>query len=170
MNSLHGWLLGVVLGLGLASGCIQPRDLEADRRAIAHVREQALTALNAEDTEALLALLDEDIVLIRSGSTTLVGHGPVGAHLREFLAQVDLEVSREETRLNLADEWAFDHSVLTGTWKPKAGGLTRTINVRVSDLFKLQYDDSWKYRRLMGLPTLEEPAGEEPASQAASRE
>lgn len=146
----------VCLAALLALGCADPRDPEADKAAIAQVREQALAALNAGDPDALLAVLDEDIVLMRSEGITLVGYGPVAEHLKDFFSRVDLDVTRQGQRLVLADEWAFDHSRLTGTWTPKGGGGPRPINVQVSDLLKLQWDDTWKYTRLMGLPTLNE--------------
>jgi ketosteroid isomerase-like protein len=140
----------------LALGCAEPRDPEADKAAIVRVREQALAALNAGDSGALLAVLDEDIVLMRSEGVTLVGYGPVAEYLKDLFARVQLNVIRQEQKLVLADEWAFDHSRLTGTWTPKGGGEPRPIDARVNDLLKLRWDDTWKYTRLMGLPTLNE--------------
>jgi uncharacterized protein (TIGR02246 family) len=140
----------------LALGCAEPRDPDADKAAIARVREQALAALNAGDPDALLAVLDEDIVLMRSEGLTLVGYGPVAEHLKDLFARVELDVTRQDQKLVLADEWAFDHSRLTGTWTPKGGDEPRPIDLQVNDLLKLQWDDTWKYTRLMGLPTLNE--------------
>jgi ketosteroid isomerase-like protein len=150
--------LGLVVCLAalISSGCVEPRDPKADERAIAEVRQRALAALNAGDLETLLSVLSEDIVLTQPQGVTLVGYGPVADHLRGFFSRADLDVTRKEQRLVLADEWAFDHSLLSGTWTARAGGDPQAINARASDILKLQWDDSWKYTRLMGLPSLEE--------------
>jgi ketosteroid isomerase-like protein len=142
-------LAGAVLA-SLAS-CGPATDSTADQVAVRKAGAQAIEALNQGDIGALSALMREDVVVMYQDGPTLVGRRQVREQLGRIAKSVSLQLARQNERITMSGDWAFYHSVLTGTMTPSTGPPIE-IKTEAFDILKREPDDSWKYVRMMGIP------------------
>lgn len=97
--------------------------LEADKQAIAKVRDQELPALASGDPEKLLAIYTEGIVLLPPNEPAVVGKAAARAWLKNMFGQFKVEGTYSSTAdLTVSGDLAFERLSFKLKLTPVAGG------------------------------------------------
>jgi uncharacterized protein (TIGR02246 family) len=129
----------------------------ADEAAIKKVLASYETALNASDTNAVMALYADDAVLLPQETPTVVGGEAVKQfYIGTFKAiKIDLKFQVAEAQI-VSNEWAFLRTTSSGTMKILATG--NLVPAHTQELFVLhKHDGQWQLARYGFSSTL--PAG-----------
>lgn len=145
-----GFLLAPVLAF-LSVSCAPPLDPQADAQEVQQVCEASVAALNAADVEALMALLDQDAVLVAEESPPLIRPEAIRAHHQAFFDKFKAELRVNHEKVIVAGDWAFYYGTVTGTLTSALQGEPREITARTYDILRRQSDNSWKYTRLTAI-------------------
>ncbi len=124
-------------------------DVEADKTAIAMVREKELTAFDLGDVEGLNDIVTEDIVLDTPNRPAIIGKEANRAFSEALFARFDYEATYLVDELVIEKNWAFDRGVWIEKRLPKDGGEQSQLSFGILQLYKRQSDGSWKLARLI---------------------
>ncbi len=96
---------------------------EADRQAITRVREQEMASFTSGDSEKLLALFTEDVVLMPPNELAAVGKQAARTWVRGMFQQFKIEGSYTTTAdLRVSGDWASERVSFKLKSTPIAGG------------------------------------------------
>lgn len=139
----------------LVVGCSQPQPsatgsttAEADRAAIDRGHEAFLAAMRANDCNALLQVLTDDVVLAPPNVPSATGHEGVRGWCEPIFKQVKTTaVSVSNRDVVIAGDWAIEHGDYDWTVGPLAGGSDQREQGRFVAIHRRQADGSWKLAR-----------------------
>lgn len=120
---------------------------EADVEAIKTVDKKFLAAWNADDVAALVALLDDDAVIMPPGQPTVTGRKACEAWIASSQEEFTSQHTWSSEEIMVSGDWAFSRGTAAGTNTPKAGGKSIQIDATYIWILKRQSDGSWKYAR-----------------------
>ena len=117
--------------------------MSADERAIRDFLLKWYAATAKHDTDALLAMLADDIVFLTPG------HPPFGKaeFARMNSDQVDLKVSGDFEEVIISGDMACTRGFINVTVTPKAGGTTSKLAGYTLSVFRKQADGRWLLSR-----------------------
>ena len=142
---------------------------EADAEAIEQAHQEAVSAFNASDVDALMAFWTDEPVYMPPDVPALHGKEAIREFYGQLLARMEIDsLSSEE--VVVAGDWAFERGTAMIL---EEGGEAEQVSAKYLDIWQRQADGSWKIARAIwnfdGQPAgEEEPAGEEPAEPEAS--
>ena len=103
------------------------------------------------DVEALLALADENIVILSPGERPVVGKDEMRAYLvRNEAASAGLTItgySHDFREVKVIGEWAFEWGVAAGSAERTSGGESLKWRYHLFRVLRKQPDGSWKVAR-----------------------
>ena len=120
---------------------------EADVKSIKAVNEKFLAAWNADDLDILVALLDDEAVIMPPGEPAVIGKQACEAWIASSKEAFSSEHIWSSDEIVVSADWAFSRGTSAGTNTPKAGGDPIQIDGKYIWLMKRQSDGSWKYAR-----------------------
>lgn len=145
--------------------CAQPENqpvgnTEADVEAIKNVTSQEVTAVNAGDVEALLALISNDIEIIPPNQPSVRGE-QAKQWIRGFMEQSTLQMQPYSNEGIVVDgDLAFHRFSFEWTATPKEGGDSVTERGAGVHILRRQPDGSWKVAIDIWNPEAPPPAQE----------
>lgn len=139
----------VLAGLMIA-GCATTGGSDPDlvRSEIEAIFAEYAAAANAEDTDAWIALWDEDGIQMPPGVPAVVGRDAIYQRVRPVHQRMDLEgftITVEE--VEAVGPWAYARGVYTVSMTPKVGGETTRINGKYLTVFRRQQDGTLRIYR-----------------------
>ena len=118
---------------------------EADVAAVEKLADDFIAAWNAGDVEAMLALCDDDEVVMPPNEPAYIIKEKGDAWLRSIHDAYVSEVTLTSMKTEIAGDWAFAIVTSTITLTPKAGGETATDDQKGLWIFKRQPNGAWIY-------------------------
>jgi len=121
---------------------------EADRNAIMALLDQWHLATRAKDTQAILALVTDDVVFLPPSMPPIKGKKEVGNMYRTFFPryrEINHESIIEEVRI--AADWAFLWGIDELRLTPESGEPEIHLKGKGLSILKRQFDGSWRFWR-----------------------
>lgn len=148
-------LISVAALLVLLAACTQTAskaapDTAADEEAIRAIMKEATAAHRAGDAQRWAALFASDAVVMPANQASLEGQEAVARMGQEMFQTFTSTAQVEPVELEVAGDWAFARTKLTGTLAPKAGGTPVQLDGKEIAIFRRQADGTWKVARLIG--------------------
>jgi uncharacterized protein (TIGR02246 family) len=136
------------------------RTNDADRTAVAAVRDAWVAAVATGDADALRDLLTDDYEVWAHGAAPIRGPEASVTAMRAALLRFRIEQNFEPIETIVTGDWAFERGIESMTVTPIAGGPSQTMEQRALLILRRGADGRWRYARGMtnGLPTT--PAAE----------
>jgi uncharacterized protein (TIGR02246 family) len=132
---------------------------EADRAAIDRGHEAFLAGMRANDCNALLPLLTEDVVFAPPNTPTASGLDGVRQWCEPIFKQVKTTaVTVSDRDVVLAGDWAIEHGNFDWTVAPIAGGPEQREQGRFVAVYRRQPDGTWKLTRDIWNSSLPNPS------------
>jgi ketosteroid isomerase-like protein len=120
---------------------------------IEKLHQQDIAATVSSDVGQLVALWDNDGVLIGPGEKPLVGKAAIKTWLTENFAKAPsmqvLKYEPEVKNLEVAGELAYEWGYFTATQQAMPGDKPMSFRARFLRVLRLQSDGSWKFVRAM---------------------
>ncbi len=130
-----------------------------DRAAIDQGHEAFLAGMRANDCNALLPLLTEDVVFAPPNAPTATGRDGVRQWCEPVFKQVKTSgVTVSDRDVVVAGEWAIEHGNFDWALAPIAGGAELREQGRFVAIYRRQSDGSWKLARDIWNSSLPLPA------------
>ena len=142
--------LAVTLATACRSGDSTPSSSSADADAVRQIAQNATAAHRAGDSLALSALFEEDAIMMSDGGASLTGRAAITASFGEMLRQFTSRATIEPVETEVAGDWAFMRTAVSGTLEPRAGGAAIPLDGKEIVIARRQTDGSWKVARLIG--------------------
>jgi len=128
---------------------VQNENPEADYSKIKAIPAMAAEAINGNNFEAWLDLLDEDAQVMFIDDRTLSGKEEVAQELKKYWVDVESDYSIKHTETKIIGDFAYGIGVVQGQDKNLKTGKVEKINAREMVIFKKQNNGEWKVFRLM---------------------
>jgi uncharacterized protein (TIGR02246 family) len=130
----------------------QPADAAAtstaDREAIDRGHQAVLAALRANDCNALVPLLTDDVVFSPPNTPDAAGPEGVRAWCEPMVTQMKITgVTVTGREVTVAGDWAIEHGAFEWTVVPAAGGPEQREQGRFLAIWRRLADGSWKLSR-----------------------
>lgn len=139
-KSLLTGAVGMVMAASLAQA--------DDRGAIEAILDRYETALNASDTDAVMAVYAPDGVFMPQHAMPQVGTDAIRAAYDGVFAAIDLDIDFIlDEIVVLSDDWAYARTRSEGTTLIKANGAKVPEGNQEIFLLQRQEDGSWKVAR-----------------------
>ncbi len=133
---------------------------EADVEAIRGVMDRWTTGLNAEDTDAMLALLTDGTNHMGPNEPAISGHAAVGGWFDAMFAGEGAPVFAIETdEVRVAGDWAVGRGVYSFT-VPAEDGESATVPGKWMIIFERGADGAWRAASTIWNLDVPEPASE----------
>jgi ketosteroid isomerase-like protein len=123
----------------------ETRSNEADVAAVEKVADDFIAAWNAGNVEAMLALCDEDELVMPPNEPAYVIKEKGDAWLRNIHDSYDSENILTSMKTEIAGDWAFSVITYSITFTPKTGGEPARDEQKGLWIFKRQPNGDWKY-------------------------
>ena len=135
---------------GAVPGCTQPSptpsgNIEADRQAIAQLRQQEIALFSAGDIENVLAVFTDDLVLMPPNEPARIGREAARSWLQNMYQQFKIEGTyTSSSDLTVTGDWAFERMAFTLKLTPTGGGAAVEDVGKGFHVYRRQGDGSWK--------------------------
>ena len=134
--------------IGILSACTQNNkdaDVEADIAEIRQVMDRYLMALNTDDLELFMTCWADDAKRMEPESHVIVGKDKIEARFKIFFDNLNMDIALYgDFEVGVADDLGYSLGNFILSSSPKEGGPTSFLDMKASDIFKRQTDDSWK--------------------------
>ncbi|MDA2928036.1 SgcJ/EcaC family oxidoreductase [Acidobacteria bacterium AH-259-G07] len=156
----------VSLGIALAACGPAPQVteteaiVEADLDAIDSLRDEFLTAHNANEASRLAALYTDGAVLMPPNEESVTGKQGVESWYQANFDQFTAELTLSSEEVEVAGDWAFDRGTYTITLTPKDDGEPIEDNGKYIVILQKQPDNSWKITHAIWNSNIPIPAPE----------
>ncbi|UZR27766.1 YybH family protein [Methylococcus mesophilus] len=117
--------------------------MNADELAIRNLVARWHSASEAGDVEAVLRLMDEDVVFLVAGHPPMKGRSAFEQGLRGLLALNRIETTSEIQEIEVSGHLAYCWSVLNVRVIPKVGGRPVVRSGSAVSILRKQTDGSW---------------------------
>ena len=128
-------------------GCNQTNqqyDEEADKAAIAELREQEMAAFSAGDVNTLEKLFTADIKLMPPNDHPVTGTEKLRSWAENMFSMINVQGEYTSSDLTLAGDVAIERLTMSLTMTPVDGGEPITETGKCIHVYKRQADGSWK--------------------------
>jgi len=115
--------------------------------ALARAHEAYLAAINANDVEAVLALLTEDAVYLPPHEPAVVGTAAIRPWLAGYFGAYRTHWEKETRELVAAGDWAFEVAAERVRDVPADGGAPVDDIAKGIIIYRRQPDGAWKVAR-----------------------
>lgn len=140
-------LLAAVVSLVINSGC-HSGSAQSDLEAINELQRLVDSAIIAGDSEAYVALITDDAVLLPPNSPPVSGKEAIRAWNERMSAQFRIErYEPVDDEVIVMDGWAFRRARFTWTVSSAGGGAPVTDSGKFMIIYQRQPDGSWKVAR-----------------------
>ena len=139
-----------VIALVGSAGCgptnsVESNEQARDLEAITALREENVAAINASDVSTLLAEFTDDVVYLPADQPPVVGKAALEAWVRPIYEKYDFDIEGTVKEVEVAGDWAFEWGLLTGTFRPLAGGENMQVDMKYVYVYERQSDGSWRF-------------------------
>ena len=132
----------------IAAACAPAADVEADRAAIEAVREAEGAAFSAENIDAVMDVVTDDIVMMGPNEPLVSGREAVREWANGFTAMFSITFNSYETdEIEVAGDLAYERYTAHWTITPKDGSDAVDEILKGIHIFRRQADGSWKIAR-----------------------
>lgn len=128
--------------LSSAAVAASPREDAAHR---AH--DRYLAAINANDPEALLATVTDDIVVIAPNAPAMVGKTEVAPWVRGYFEAFQTSWQKTSVEFVVTGDWAFERYTYRAVDMPRDGGAAFVDTGNGINIYRLGQDDVWRVAR-----------------------
>lgn len=138
----------VAAATALAGLSCQSSSTQSDLQAINRLQDLVDAAIVAGDTEAYVALIADDAVLMPPNAPAVIGKGAIRAWNEEMSKQFRFESYKSvDDEVVVTGGWAFRRATAEWTLIPSAGGVPVTETGKFIIIYERQADGSWKVAR-----------------------
>jgi uncharacterized protein (TIGR02246 family) len=116
---------------------------QADVRALDHVREAHIAALNDGDVNAWVGAFTADGVQMPPNAPANLGQERIRAWSQAFLAPFQVIFALAVDEVHVAGDWAFERGSYTITLTPKTGGEPMQDIGKYITVYKRQPSGAW---------------------------
>jgi uncharacterized protein (TIGR02246 family) len=120
---------------------------EADVAAINQVVGDYARALNAEDTDGVVAAFADAAVLMPTNSPALTGKEAIRSSFQGYFGQTAYDLTFAVVEVVVAGDWAFARTTVSGTTTLITGGEPNQVSSKTIFVLQRQDDGSWKIGR-----------------------
>ncbi|MFC6585443.1 YybH family protein [Sulfitobacter aestuariivivens] len=115
--------------------------------AVHQAHERYLAAINANDTDAFLATVTDDIVFIAPNSPVMVGKTQVGPWVRGYFDAVETSWQKTSVEFVVSGDWAFERYTYQAVDTPRAGGAASVDTGNGINIYRVGQDGVWRVAR-----------------------
>jgi uncharacterized protein (TIGR02246 family) len=138
-------IIFLVMSVLFAISCTEKKyDEEADKTAIAELREQEMVAFSSADVSALETLFTTDTKVMPPNGPAATGTEGLRAFAENMFSMVNVQGEYTSSELTLLGDWAFERLTMNLTLTPVGGGEPVTETGKCLHIYKRQADGSWK--------------------------
>jgi uncharacterized protein (TIGR02246 family) len=120
---------------------------EADVEAINQVVRDYARALNAEDTDGVVAVFADAAVHMPANSPALAGKEAIRSQFQAVFEQTAYDLTFAVVEVVVAGDWAFARTTVSGATTLITGGEPNQISSKTIFILQRQNDGSWKIGR-----------------------
>ena len=135
----------------------QQYDEEADKTAIAELREQEMAAFSSGDISTLEKLFTDDINLMPPNEPAVTGTEELRAFAENMFSMVSIQGEYTSSELTHLGDWAIERLTMNLTITPVDGGESIMETAKCIHIYKRQADGSWKIAQ--DIWNMDNPAG-----------
>jgi len=160
MGHLSRKLVVTILGMSVlfAISCTnQQYDEEADKTAIAELREQEMAAISSGDISTLEKVYTADIKLMPPNEQAVTGTEKIRSWAENMYSMISVQGEYTSSDLTLAGDLAFERLTMNLTITPVDGGESIMETGKCIHIYKRQTDGSWKIAQ--DIWNMDNPAG-----------
>ena len=150
LPSLHLLTLWLCLGCAACQSQASKSQAAGDETArVKKVLEEIIAADNAADVERIMALYDEEALLLPPNGPAIKGRSAIKQRYQQGFdkARLELKFISEETQV--AGDWAFDRGLTRGRNVWRDGKAPTVFEHKYLMILKRQPDHTWKITRLI---------------------
>lgn len=119
----------------------------AGEQALHHAHAKLVEAINANDYDAIMAMLTDDVVFLAAHAPPVVGKAAVGAWIQGYLDAFVTHWDKRPEELILAGHWAIQRYSYTVTDRPHGGGDPIVDTGWGLAVYHLDDDGEWRVAR-----------------------
>ena len=142
--------LAIIAAAACRTGDSAPSSDAADVEAVRRIAQEATAAHQAGDSLRLSALFADDAIIMTDGGPSVTGRAEIMASFGEMLRQFTSRATIEPAEVEVAGDWAFMRTAVTGSLEPRTGGAAIPLDAKEIVIARRQADGSWKVARLIG--------------------
>ena len=119
-------------------------ELNVDRAAVARTTARLLTAINAADLAGVLAVWDDDGVLMPPHHPSVRGRSDVERYFRQLFEQTRFTFSFTSSQIHVSGDTAFERVEYAASARPAQGGSEVRDVGKGLHVYRRQPNGSWK--------------------------
>ena len=127
----------------------EPEARQVDIAAIRRMLGAIVSADNARDLNAVMALYANDAVLLPPDEKAVAGKESIRPRYQSLFDEFKPEISISHDEIITDGDWAFARGMTTGKMTPRNGGTAGTVNDKYLMILRRQPDGTWRIARLM---------------------
>ncbi len=140
-------LLMLFICISIFTSCAQRIDQSADIQAVKEVHTKWVEAIKSLNADAIIALWEENGVLMRGEQSEIIGIENLRKDF-EFFTTVNIEdVSIEVHEIVVSGDLAYVRQTFKAKWIPQGEGDILNENSKEIMIFRRQLDKLWKISR-----------------------
>ncbi len=109
--------------------------------------DRYLSAINANDPDAFLATVTDDVVFIAPNSPAIVGKAKLEPWVRDYFDAVETSWEKTSLEFVVAGDWAFERYSYRVADLPRGGGDVSVETGNGINIYRLGADDVWRVAR-----------------------
>ena len=144
-------LAGTIMTLVAVAGCSSPAPApatsnpEADRQAIAQLRDREIALFGKGNIDEVLAVFTDDLVLMPPNEPVRVGKQEARSWLEQTYKQFKIDGTyNSSSDLTVAGDWAFERMTFTLKLTRAGGGAAVQDVGKAVHVYRRQADGTWK--------------------------
>jgi uncharacterized protein (TIGR02246 family) len=119
----------------------------AQEAAVHAAHDRYLAAINANDPDAFLATVTDDIVFIAPNSPVMAGKAEVEPWVRGYFEAVETSWEKTSLEIVVAGDWAFERYAYKATDTPHGGGEPLIDTGNGINIYRVGDDGLWRVAR-----------------------
>lgn len=141
-SSLVGGICVVLVFASLANAAVAGS--KEDVEAINKVREMEAASINEGSPDNVSRIYTKDVEYIPPGEVALQGTDAVRKWVATMIEQADVDLEYTSSEVKVLGDWAIEQYGGVVTMTPKAGGESKTENLRGIHVYRRGEDGAWK--------------------------
>ena len=152
-------VLIIVTATMLQAACQRPREnsavlsapeaRQADIAAVRRMLNAIVSADNARDLNAVMALYADDAVLLPPDENAVVGKEAIRPRYQSLFNEFNPDLSISHDEIITDGDWVFVRGRTGGRVISRKGGATSPVNDKYLMILRRQADGTWRIARLM---------------------
>jgi len=123
----------------------------SDRDKVAVLREGWLAAIASADTDRLVSMVTDDVVIVHGDGRCIRGKDEFKADLVKGFQSYRIRQRVLDPKVTIRDNWAFEIASVESSLAPSHGSETIRAVTTTLVVLRRQADGSWKVARVIGL-------------------